>query len=174
VRGRRFPRSTSGAIGTTIVVEEPPVSMTSTGRPPSASLAAALIAIPLIVACSSGRPSLGAVRISRVTRTNDTFVADGEVTYEASSASDLVKEITCIVFPAGALPEGATVRDTATTLSGKETFPVPKQPDGITNGRLDFALDGEGKEGKYEVLCGATSEASAVSVGDVRTPIVVP
>lgn len=145
-----------------------------TKRPRPARRSPLLVAVLAIVACSSGNPALGAVRVRLVTRTDQTFVAEGEVTYDASSATDLVRDVTCIAFPEGELPEGANVRASPATLSGKQTFPVPKQPDGVTNGRLDFALSASGGTGKYEVLCGATSESGAVSAVDPRTSIAVP
>ena len=135
---------------------------------------ALVLGLVIVAACADGPPSLGAVRVSLVTRTNDTFVADGEVTYEAASASDLVKQIECIVAPTESLPAEATVRDPGSVPAGSEVFEVPRQPDDITNGKLQFALDGRGAAGIYRVLCSAISETGKRSASDVRTAIVVP
>ncbi len=128
----------------------------------------------VVVACGSGKPSLGAVRVSLVTRTNDTFVADATVTYTAGSSDDLLKEIVCIVFPEGALGPTARVSDAPTTLAGTGTFPVPSRSDGYADGTLTIALTGTGKAGRYEVLCGAVSSKGLTSEVDVRTAIAVP
>jgi hypothetical protein len=128
----------------------------------------------VVIACGAGKPSLGAVRVSLVTRTNDTFVADATVTYTAGSSDDLLKEIVCIVFPEGALGPTARVSDAPTTLAGTGTFPVPPRSDGYADGTLTIALTGTGKAGRYEVLCGVVSSNGLTSEVDVRTGITVP
>lgn len=133
-----------------------------------------VLACSALVACGSGRPSVGAVRITLVSRTNDTFVVNGSVNYVSSGSDDLVKEAQCIVFPEGALGPSAVVSNSTTELAGRATFPAPVQPAGVTNGAITFALQGTGKEGRYEVLCGAVSTKGLTSEVDVRTPIVVP
>lgn len=109
-----------------------------------------------------------------MTRTNETFVATGNTTYVSGASDDLVKDIVCIVFPFGALPPTATAAAASDKVVGSGRFPVPVQPDGVTTGSVTFALDGVGKEGKFEVLCGAVSAKGVTSSEDVRTPINVP
>jgi hypothetical protein len=67
--------------------------------------------------CGSGRPTIGSVRVTRVSRTNDTFLVEGSLNYAAGASDDPVKDVLCTVFPEGAL-EGLGAADDLHELLG--------------------------------------------------------
>ncbi|MBL9108053.1 MAG: hypothetical protein JNM74_02230 [Myxococcales bacterium] len=122
--------------------------------------------------CGSGRPTIGSVRVTRVSRTNDTFLVEGSLNYAAGASDDPVKDVLCTVFPEGAVPSTSTVRDKPASLAGEATIPVPD--DGRSQGQLVIAVTATGKEGRYEILCGAVSRSGLTSDADARTGLDVP
>jgi hypothetical protein len=142
-------------------------------RARSFSFALAVATAALAVAgCGSGRPTIGSVRVTRVSRTNDTFLVEGSLNYASGASDDPVKDVLCTVFPEGAVPSTSTVRDRPASLAGEATIPVPD--DGRSQGQLVIAVTATGQEGRYEILCGAVSRNGTTSDSDARTGLVVP
>ena len=135
----------------------------------SVALVVAMAALS-VQGCGSGRPTIGSVRVTRVSRTNDTFLVEGSLNYAAGASDDPVKDVLCTVFPEGAVPSTSTVRDKPASLAGEATIP----DDGRSQGQLVIAVTATGKEGRYEILCGAVSKAGTTSDADARTALAVP
>ena len=128
----------------------------------------------MLAGCSDAKPTLGAILVSLVTRTGDSFVVEGTVSYADGSSSDSVAEVVCVAAPEGKLPLGATVR-TADTGSLAGTGKYPMSPEAVvTPGRFKFALTASGPGGRYDVLCGATSQSGLASSEDARTVVTAP
>ncbi len=139
------------------------------------SPAAVVIAASLALSgCADAKPTLGAILVSLVTRTGDSFVVEGTVSYSDGSSSDPVAEVVCVAAPEGKLPLGTTVRtaDTA-SLAGTGKFPMTSEAV-VTPGRFKFALTASGAGGRYDVLCGATSQSGLASSEDARTVVTAP
>lgn len=133
-----------------------------------------LAAATTFAGCSDAKPTLGAILVSLVTRTGDSFVVEGTVSYADGSSSDPVAEVVCVAAPEGKLPPGTTVR-TADTASLAGTGKFPMTPEAVvTPGRFKFALTASGAGGRYDVLCGATSQSGLASSEDARTVVTAP
>lgn len=133
-----------------------------------------LAAVTALTGCSDAKPTLGAILVSLVTRTGDSFVVEGTVSYADGSSSDPVAEVVCVAAPEGKLPLGTTVR-TADTASLAGTGKFPMTPEAVvTPGRFKFALTASGAAGRYDVLCGATSQSGLASSEDARTVVTAP
>lgn len=136
--------------------------------------AVALAAILALPGCSDAKPSLGAILVSLVTRTGDSFVVEGTVSYADGSSSDPVAEVVCVAAPEGKLPLGTTVRSAETSsLAGTGKFPMTPAAV-VTPGRFKFALTASGAAGRYDILCGATSQSGLASSEDARTVVTTP
>jgi hypothetical protein len=139
-----------------------------------AALLFATFATLALLACSDAKPSLGAILVSLVTRTGDSFVVEGTVSYADGSSSDPVGEVVCVAAPEGKLPTGTTVRTADTSLlAGTGKFPMSPEAV-VTPGRFKFALTATGAAGRYDVLCGATSTTGLASSEDARIVITAP